>query len=158
MKIALVTPTWPPFNCGIGDYSTFVAQKLSKENSVTVLTAKRQGVTSVSGLVVKDIFDPEKLSDIYKVADYVAKEQPYWIFLQYNPFSFHARGLNLYLPLMISNLKKRSPETRIAVMVHEACRPVENWRHNVSALWLNWSLWKTGQAADVLFFSNRPLA
>lgn len=156
MKICLITPTWPAFNCGIGDYSAHVAQVLSLRDDVTVLTAERGKIAPVPGVTVQAIFNPANLSEIYRVADYVEQEKPDWVLLQYNPYSFHARGLNLHLPMMMQNLKKRAPKTRIAVMVHEARRPIENWRHSLSTSWIHWSLWTIGRAADVLFFSIDP--
>lgn len=121
-----------------------------------MLTAKRTEIIDIPGLVVKGIFDPVHLNEIYRVADYVKLEQPDWVILQYNPFSFHARGLNLHLPLMMGCLKIKSPKTKIAVMVHEASRTIESWRHVLSTCWLHWSLWKLGSVADVLCFSIDP--
>ncbi len=156
MKICLITPTWPSFNCGIGDYSAHVAQALSLQDDVTVLTAERGVATPVAGVEVKAIFNPSNLNEVYRIADYVENEKPDWVLLQYNPYSFHARGLNLHLPLMMQTLKKRSPGTKIAVMVHEARRPIESWRHALSTSWIHWSLSTIGRAADVLFFSIDP--
>ena len=53
-------------------------------------------------------------------------------------------------------LRRASPGTRLAVMVHEPFVPIITPQFAVMASWQRWQLWRLGQVADVLFFSIEP--
>jgi len=88
----------------------------------------------------------------------IETDTPDWLLLQYNPFSYGRWGLNLDLPLVIRDIKRRQPFIRIALMGHEPFVPISNWRSAIMTTWQRWQLWMLGRSADVVFFSIQPWA
>src|SRR5207244_1468495 len=88
----------------------------------------------------------------------VEADRPDWVLLQYNPFSYGRWGLNPYLPLVMWRLRRRCPETRFALLVHEPFVPITSWKFAIETVWQRWQLWLLGQNADLIFFSIEPWA
>ncbi len=85
--------------------------------------------------------------------DHVAADRPDWLLLQYNPFSYGRRGLNLSLPRVVRASSGTSPGTRFALFAHEQFVPVHDWKHAVMTTWQRWQFRQLGRAADVIFSS-----
>ena len=149
----------PPLIDGIGDYTARLAAELADGNyglrRVTVLAgdAAAAGADPIAGVAARGAFDPGRPASVGRLLDAIADDRPDWVVLQYNPFSFGRRGLNLLLPRAMAAVGRRSPGTRVAVMFHEAYVPAINWRFGVMAAYQRWQYWQLGRAADVLFFS-----
>lgn len=155
MRIHIVATALPPALDGIGDYTAHLAEELGKSASVTVLTG---AVTphSIPGVCIKTVFSPEVRRSVYRIAAQVEQDQPDWVLLQFNQFSFGKWGLNPYLPRAMRQIKKRCPNTRFAWMAHEDFVPVISWKFAVMRLWQRRQFRALGQAADVIFFSIDP--
>jgi glycosyltransferase involved in cell wall biosynthesis len=156
MKIQLVTPTFPPYTCGIGDYSAHLATMLAKTVDVMVLTAQGYQHVPLPGVRIEAAFSLAQRRSIWHIAQYVEVERPDWLLLQYDPCSYDPQGLNLHLPAAIRHIKRHYPDTRIAVMVHEPNKPIRNWRNLISSTWIHWSFWMLGHNADLMIFSTEP--
>ena len=155
MKIHIVAATLPPELDGIGDYTAHLAVELERSGTVTVLTSTANP-KSIPGVCIRTVFSPEVRRSVYNIAAQVEQDQPDWVVLQFNQFSFGKWGLNPYLPLAMRQIKKRCPKTRFAWMAHEDFVPVISWKFAVMTTWQRWQFRALGQAADVIFFSIDP--
>jgi glycosyltransferase involved in cell wall biosynthesis len=107
---------------------------------------------------VRHIFDADRPATCWRLLDSIAKTRPGWVVLQYNPFSYGRRGLNLHLPRVMSAIRRQSPGTRLAVMFHEQFVPITNWRFAVMTTWQRWQFRQLGRAADLLYCSMSTYA
>ncbi len=160
----MVSAAMPPALDGIGDYSGQLAAELAGGGhgveSLTVLTghasaAKADPIPNVS---ICGAFDPDRPATVDQLVNTIVTDHPDWVVLQYNPFSFGRRGLNLHLPRAMAMVRQRSPDTRVAVMFHETYVPVKHWRFAVMTTWQRLQFWQLGRTADVLFFSIQKWA
>ena len=155
MHIALLFPTFPPALDGIGDYTARLASTLAAEHTVSVWTTADE-VACIPNVAVRQGVSFKTRTGPTSMAAAARCDRPDWVVLQYNPFSYGHRGLNLTLAPALRKIKAASPGTRIAVMVHEPFVPVTNWRWAILTVWQRWQLWHLGQVADALFFSICP--
>jgi glycosyltransferase involved in cell wall biosynthesis len=105
---------------------------------------------------IEHAFCAHRRRDVGAIADRVAVDQPDWVVLQFNQFSFGRWGLNPFLPLAIRSIRRRSPATRIAVMFHEDFVPPSSWKFRIMRVWQKWQFKALGRAADVVLFSIDP--
>jgi glycosyltransferase involved in cell wall biosynthesis len=155
-KLHFITATFPPWICGVGEHTAHLSAELAKTLEVKVLTAYGElGATPV--VKVEQIFSFAQPSSIFSVIEAIAQDLPDWVILQYNPFSYGARyGFNPYLPLALNQLKRRCPNVRIGIIVHESFVPIQNWKSAVLSTWLNAQLWSLSRVADVVFMTVEP--
>ena len=152
MKIHLISAALPPQRDGIGDYTACLAAEMARLASVTVLTGA-PNPAPICGAVVKAAFSAQDSASVRRIAEFIAADKPDWALLQYNPFCYGRWGLNLHLPETMRRLRRVSPGTRVAVMVHEPFVPIITPQFAVMSTWQRWQLWRLGQDADVLFYS-----
>jgi glycosyltransferase involved in cell wall biosynthesis len=157
LNIIIIAAALPPQLDGIGDYTACLAAELARSASVTILTGAPTP-DPIPGVRIETVFSADAPASVQGIADYVKANPPDWVLLQYNPFSYGKWGLNLHLPETLRRLRRVSPGTRLAVMVHEPFVPIITPQFAVMATWQRWQLWRLGQAADVLFFSIDPWA
>jgi glycosyltransferase involved in cell wall biosynthesis len=157
MHIALLFPTLPPALDGIGDYTVRLATTLAPEHTVSVWTTDVKA-TPIPNVTVRRGVSFKTRTGATSMAAAARLDTPDWVVLQYNPFSYGPRGLNLSLAPALRQVKSASPRTRVAVMVHEPFVPVISWRWAILTTWQRWQLWHLGRVADVLFFSIAPWA
>ena len=156
MTLDLVFPVLPPAFDGIGDHTAHLARTLAEHwHGVRVWTAQPEA-TPIPGVQIERAFDSTTRRGVHALIPRIAASPPDAIVVQYNPFSYGRWGLNLSLPVVLREIRRRCPDTRIAVMVHEPFVPVESWRFAVFTTWQRWQLWRLGRTADVLFFSIGP--
>jgi glycosyltransferase involved in cell wall biosynthesis len=158
MRIDLVAAALPPRMDGIGDYTARLARVLSRTNQVRILTTTDAAVDPIPGVTVEPCFSLRRPSGVRHLATHLGQDRPDWVVLQYNPFSFGRRGLNTHLPRVMRAIKRRSPGTGFALMVHEPFVDAENWKLVVMTTWQRWQLWTLGRTADVVFLSIDPWA
>lgn len=156
MKITIIAPALPPKLDAIGAYTALLAAELARSAEVAVLTELGHEYDPVPGVAVHGAFDPERPESVSRIPSLIAADPPDWLLLQYNPFSYGRWGFNPFLPQAMRAIKRRSPHTRLAVMVHEPFVPFlssENWKFAIMTVWQRWQLWALGRTADVMFFS-----
>ena len=158
MNITLIAAALPPQLDGIGDYTAQLAKELARATCVSVLTCTEQPHTPLPDVKIVPAFDPIKPETCARLPALIQSEAPDWVVLQYQPFAYGKWGLNLYLPRALAQLKKQSPRTRFALMVHEPFVPIESWKRAIMTTWQRWQLWRLGQSADIVFFSIDPWA
>jgi glycosyltransferase involved in cell wall biosynthesis len=156
MNLHIIAAALPPTLDGIGDYTARLAAELAPLVNVTVLTDRNAVSHPVPGAKIRGVFEPGKPRSVLGIAQVVQAEKPNWVLLQYNPFAYGRRGLNLHLPRMIRSLSALSPGTRVAVMAHETYVPLNHWKFAVMTTWQRWQFFQLSLAADVLFFSIEP--
>ena len=154
MKIYLVCPPLPPRLDGIGDYTALLASELANSHTVTILTSEKNA-TTIPNVCIKSCFSTYNPKSYWGICDAIAEDVPDWIILQYNPFSYGKRGMNLELPRVMDAVRKRFVGTRFALMVHEPFMPFESWKSSIMTTWQRWQLWSLGNSADVTFYSWR---
>ncbi|MEM7691661.1 MAG: glycosyltransferase [Pseudomonadota bacterium] len=125
---------------------------------VEVWTSSEAEAEPIEGVQVKSAFSLGKRSGVrgiigsMNLAD-ARGELPTAIVLQFNQFSWGKWGLNLYLPRVMQEVKRRWPQVRIAVMFHEKIVPADTWKFRVMRLWQTWQYNKLADAADLCFYS-----
>lgn len=156
MKIDIVAAALPPKLDGIGDYTSHIAVELARSARIRILTTEGLQYTPIGGVDIVPVFQTAQPKSVVQILQYVERERPDWLLLQYNPFGYGRWGLNLYLPEMMRNLKRRSPGTRFAFMAHENFVPLINWKFAVMTTWQRWQFWRLGRSADTIFVSTEP--
>jgi hypothetical protein len=137
-RICIITAALPPTLDGVGDYTARLASELSAQVQVTILAAECSSTQPVPGATVIGVFDPNDRRSVWRIAEEVSARRPNWVLLQYSPFAYGPRGLNLHLPRMIKSLRRSSPGTRVAIMAHETYVPISSWRFAVMSTWQRW--------------------
>lgn len=158
MNLYIISAALPPKLDGIGDYTAHLAAELAKYVSVSILTSADQQPGPIPGVVIQKAFSVSHPASIKNIASIVEKDQPDWLLLQFNQFSYGRWGLNPYLPLLIRSLKRKLPWLRFAVMMHETYMPVTSWQTAIMTIWQRWQFWMLGREADLVFFSIDPWA
>ncbi len=157
LRIHIVFPALPPRLDGIGDYTANLAGELAKSAKITILTDAGP-YAPIPGVTITPTFSPAEPRSLVHILPRVAADRPDWLLLQYNPFCYGHWGFNPHLPHALRALKRRFPETRLAIMAHEHFVPVLNWKWAVMTTWQRWQFWMLGRCADRLFFSIDPWA
>lgn len=157
MKVCLLTAALPPVLDGIGDYTGALAAELAGRAEVHALVPTGRSYHPIDGVHLHPAFSTDRRGDIWQAERVVREIRPDWLVLQYNPFSWGNRGLNLSLPRLMRALRNRLG-VRIAIMVHETFMPIHNWRCAVMTTYQRYMFIQLGRGADVLFFSIAPWA
>ncbi len=154
MKLALISPALPPQLDGIGDYSAKLAAELSTSNEVVVFTSEDQVADPIAGVRVVQAFDWSRPRSNWQLVERVREERPDWVIVQYNPFGWGRRGLNLQLPRV---LRRISGFSKVAVMFHERYfASAGDWRRAPMAAWQRWQYRQLVAAASVCLYSTEP--
>jgi glycosyltransferase involved in cell wall biosynthesis len=155
-KLSFITATFPPTVCGVGDHTAQLATALARTHEVKVLTA--YGEAKDLGCVkVEQAFRYDRPRSIFSLVEPIIADKPDWVIVQYDPFSYGARyGFNPYLPLAMNLLKRRSPQIKLGLVVHESFVPVHNWKSIALSLELKAQLWSLARVADAVFTATEP--
>jgi len=156
-KIWIITSALPPKLDGIGDYSALLSAELAKSADVTVVCGS-QNPDHISGVTVQTPYSALDPQTVKHILPCIAAGKPDWVVLQYCPFGYGRWGLNLQLPIVMQAIRRHSPETRVALMVHEPYVPIDNYKFAVFTTWQRWQLWQLGRNADIVFLSIEPWA
>lgn len=155
-RIDVVVPALPPKIDGIGDYTAHLAKELAGSATVRVLTSGSRPVDAIPGVEIEPAFEDGRRASVRGIAEHVSRRRPDWLLLQYNAFGYGRWGLNLDLPAVVSEIRRRSRDPRIALMVHETFVPATTWKFGIMTCWQRYQLWSLGRSADVIFFSIEP--
>lgn len=105
MRVLLVAGTFPPGECGIGDYVSRLAQSLAESGAtVGVLTSLATGEGSVGGFEVLRIARNWDLQERSSIADAVRSWQPDLVHLHYPSQGFGRQVLPTLLPLICKGM------------------------------------------------------
>lgn len=129
---------------------------MSKTADVRVLTGNNTRYDEIDGVEITPAFTLRRRSSILDCVAPICARKPDWLILQYNPFSYGKWGLNPYVPKLVSRVKRQSPTTRVAVMVHEMFLvfAFERWQTTIMTTWQRLQFWQLGRQADIMFFSS----
>lgn len=117
MKICLVCGTWPGMRCGVGDYTSHLAQALcAAGESVTVVTSAVPGAEAPPGIDVRPDVRRWTAAGIPELARALDRARPDWVHLQY-PCAAYGRGAAPVL--LLPWLRLARPQWRRAVTLHE---------------------------------------
>jgi glycosyltransferase involved in cell wall biosynthesis len=154
MKIDIINHALPPILDGIGDYTSKLAEELAHQHEITVITDSQFEPTPIPNVQIAGIFDRNKPRSCRRIIEYVEESRPDWVLLQYCCFGYGKWGMNLVLPEVLHEIKRKCKTTQIAVMVHESFVQIENVKLAVMTTWQRWQLWRIGQAADIMLYST----
>jgi glycosyltransferase involved in cell wall biosynthesis len=73
--------------------------------------------------------------------------------LQYNPFMYGRWGFTPWLPLALLTLRRAARRPVIALMVHEPCVDIVDWRSLLMGLWQRVQLATLVRSSDIVFVS-----
>jgi len=118
LKVMLISGSYPPARCGVGDYTGFVSRELAKQGVITsVLTSSYLGTKPQSGgLNVIPEIDSWKTANLKKVIGIIKKNDPDIIHLQYPNLEYRK---NLLTNLLPAALKLTGSRVKIAQTFHE---------------------------------------
>jgi glycosyltransferase involved in cell wall biosynthesis len=155
-KIYLITSTFPPQICGVGDHTVYLATELSKILEVKVLVAKGEA-KNFSEFQVKQVFSNVRNQSFLALIKFICADPPDWIILQYDPFAYGINyGLNPYIPLIINLLKYRCRHVKISLIVHESFIDIKNWKSRILSKFLKAQLWLLCYSTDAIFTVIEP--
>jgi len=140
MKLALLSPAFPPDFDAIGQYTWQLSGALSTAgHGVTVLTSL--GARAAPNADVRIVpciraADDKSLKVLPKVVEEIASSQLAidWLVVQFNPFSFGRRGFCPHLPAALATIR-RQKTARVAVMFHETMVPSWPWKFLAMSGW-----------------------
>ena len=152
MKLHMVFPVLPPALDGIGDHTANLSEALAKKCRVKVLTAASNAL-EIPGVTIKKAYAIKPYYHIYDLLQEIERDRPDWIFIQYNAFSYGRRGFNPVLPFVITRMKRRYPDLKFALMIHEPYAASVTWRLAVMSSWQRSQLRALCRTADLVFCS-----
>lgn len=103
MRILIITGSFPPMKCGIGDYTAFLAEALSKEAAdVAVLTDIDACTNTVNPeYKIFPVIHDWKYSSFCKIAKIVRSWKPDIVHIQYPTQGYKGRFFPLMLPPLL---------------------------------------------------------
>lgn len=153
MRIDLVFPVLPPTLDGIGDHTAHLAEALAATDQVRVLCAQ-QNASPIPGVNVVPAFDLDARRGIRQLQSSIDAQPPDWLLVQFNQFSYGRWGLNPFLPLTLSRVKRAHPTVKIAWLAHEDFVPVTSLKFAIMSTWQRAQFWTLGRLADRIFFTT----
>jgi glycosyltransferase involved in cell wall biosynthesis len=158
VKLHIITAALPPKLDGIGDHTALLAAQLARQADVTILSGQESETTPIAGVRIVPAFSAVASDGVRALLAHVRTDRPDWLLLQYNPFSYGKYGFNPYLPLVMRAIRRQLPDTRIAVMFHEAYTPLISLKFAVMTTWQRGQVYMLGRAAHRLYFSMEAWA
>ena len=124
-KVAFISPSFPPFLCGIGDYLAGLTHHLAATGIATAVLTSR---SSPPAMGVHPIMPPRwTLANLGPIFQAVERLQPDLLHLQY-PTAGYRPGVVAALPWL---LKRRFPHLPLCLTLHEWQH--ERWRSKLEA-------------------------
>ena len=149
MNITALYPTLPPVLDGIAAYTAHQCAEMARHGETVDVLTRTGSYTPIPGVSIRPCYDGGGRS-LLDVLPTISATTPDWLLLQYNPSSYRGRWvINPFLPYLIYRIRQVSPQTRIAIVVHETFAP-NTAEFRVRALWERVQLYLLGQCADLL--------
>lgn len=157
MHIGLISAAFPPDLDGIGDYTWWLAKTLVEQGCRVTVFTRGGNCSEVPGGLVNGFYDPARprsFGDLVQLLE--DGEAPDWVVLQYNPFSWGARGFCPEVARTWSRLRsdKGEDRVRLAVMFHETMVPRWPWKFTVMRTWQSRFFQQVCTASDRIFVSS----
>ncbi len=129
MRLGVLSPTFPPDICGIGDFTAHMVKRLlvATEIDIAVISREREGSTapdfnvgrgSFSFFPVIRDFEKHILEDVGQI---ITRKEIECLWIQYNRSLYQASSTLNFLPKL---LKKNLPSLKILGTVHDFPLPV----------------------------------
>lgn len=132
MNICLITGSFPPTRCGVGDYTARLASALAKEkHHVVVITSAGQTTADFMSMTVKPVMKHWGLAGIRPLLTMVQQIRPDVVHLQY-PSSGYGKALGINMLFWL--LKITLPRVQRVLTLHEY--EVFSWKGRLR-LWLS---------------------
>lgn len=135
MKICFIVGSFPYMDCGVGDFTSMMANALARiGNDVSVITSVKAN-SDVDDIEVHNIVDKFNYSSIKLIIRELKKINPDIIHIQYPSHGFYNRKItSILLPLMI---KKKIKKSKLVETVHEY--PKYSWKGRC-IYWINYKI------------------
>lgn len=117
---AILTGAYPPAPGGVGDYTRVVARALATAGDEVHVITSAGGCDDAGVRVHHADCGIPGIGGLSEVIDRLPPHRE--LLVQYTPYAFGLRGMNLALPLW---LRMRSSRERITVMFHEVMYPIK---------------------------------
>jgi len=104
LRVLLITGSFPPMKCGVGDYTAFLAAALAKRGDVDVAVLTDEGAAAAKpdGVEVLPLARGWRVRDRAPLLDAVAKWKPDVAHVQYPTQGYGRRWLPWLLPVMLA--------------------------------------------------------
>ncbi|WP_309717799.1 hypothetical protein [Armatimonas sp.] len=159
MTIDIINTALPPKFDAIGHYTALFSQELAQYAAVRLLVPKGFDYDPIGNIPIVPCFSVDTPEGIREIIEPIIARTPDWVLLQYNPFMYGKRGYAPQLVPTLRELKRRCPNTKLAVMAHENFVPCwGNWRWTAMAALQVPQYWRLGHTADIFFVSIQPWA
>lgn len=115
MKICFIVGAYPTMKCGVGDYTSVLAEELAKKgNEVHVITSEKADCSKAKNVVVHSIVKVWKLRAIPGIIKELRKIRPDVVNIQYPSDEYYRRCVSL-LPPIIKDIIK----CKVTITIHE---------------------------------------
>ena len=115
MKICFIVGAYPTMKCGVGDYTSVLAEELAKKgNEVHVITSNRANSTKSDKVIVHNIVKVWKLMAIPSIIKELKKIKPDIVNIQYPSDEYFRRCVSL-LPPIIKDIIR----CKVTITIHE---------------------------------------
>jgi glycosyltransferase involved in cell wall biosynthesis len=162
MKLSMVVSGYPPDFDGIGDYTSLLAQVLSRKSGVDapVCVYTRKGENQeFAGINVIPFFDATNAASFSRLKPLIHSIQHSgWLLVQYNPFGWGRRGFCPAVPKTLRAIRKLPQAPRIGVMFHELFTEDAGWKNKLMKAWQRIFTLQVAKAADLRLASCQAYA
>lgn len=119
MKLVFLVDNYPPIVDGVGDYTHNMATELYNQgHEVHVICAAKEGIQpSADGVKVWPIVPRWNNSSFNIAINKIHAIRPDWVLVQFVPYSYHTKGMPLWLPGALKKINR--DHTRMLIRVHE---------------------------------------
>ena len=104
MKVLIVSGSFPPMVCGVGDYTYNLAVNLGKINNVdiAIVTDVKAGENSQEGVEIFPVVDTWDIFSLRKILSIVKSWEPDLVHIQYPTLGYKNSIFPSFLPLLFS--------------------------------------------------------
>jgi len=121
-SFAIVSPTYPPDRCGVGDHTSMLAATLAADGArVNVYTTRGASRSTPPRVHVHPVIPRWRTVSMWTLASTITRAQPDAVLIQYVPF-LYARRVGFAAPLLALLLRLRG--LTIVTIVHEPYVPL----------------------------------